>query len=266
MLDNKSIDLQSMGTLQSIDSLNIKNIFSILKYIQNTSKLRKSNSKSYYSILSINKKITKILSSIRRLKLRLNLNKYKFEDKLLFRLSQLISKYYGKKVEFNIINVKSLAYNTDIFTQVLTSKLRQSKSSPVKRMKSLLARVVIPKVNTILERGRVEKQVDHRLAENKYKNININNIITGRKLGTSDNLNKLLQSLYNETVIKSSKSNENLNHTNNDKDSESLTYYLKLRNIILNNIKYKTLGGARLVVKGRLTRRYRADRALYKFT
>ena len=41
-------------------------------------------------------------------------------------------------------------------------------------------------------------------------------------------------------------------------------YFLKLRDIIFENIKYKAMGGARLIVKGRLTKRYRADRALYK--
>jgi hypothetical protein len=33
---------------------------------------------------------------------------------------------------------------------------------------------------------------------------------------------------------------------------------------LLSSIKYKNIGGLRLEVKGRLTRRYRADRALYK--
>jgi hypothetical protein len=41
-------------------------------------------------------------------------------------------------------------------------------------------------------------------------------------------------------------------------------YYTNLRDIIFENIKYKVMGGARLVVKGRLTKRYRADRAVYK--
>jgi hypothetical protein len=33
---------------------------------------------------------------------------------------------------------------------------------------------------------------------------------------------------------------------------------------LLNSIKYKNIGGLRLEIKGRLTKRYRADRALYK--
>jgi hypothetical protein len=37
-----------------------------------------------------------------------------------------------------------------------------------------------------------------------------------------------------------------------------------LSEIIFNSIKYKNMAGIRLEIKGRLTRRYRADRALFK--
>jgi hypothetical protein len=37
-----------------------------------------------------------------------------------------------------------------------------------------------------------------------------------------------------------------------------------IRGSIFNSIKYKNMGGIRLEIKGRLTRRYRADRAVYK--
>jgi hypothetical protein len=38
----------------------------------------------------------------------------------------------------------------------------------------------------------------------------------------------------------------------------------KRNNIIFNTIKYKNLGGMKLEVKGRLTKRYRADRSIHK--
>ena len=51
-----------------------------------------------------------------------------------------------------------------------------------------------------------------------------------------------------------------------DKENKLKKKYenLKIRDIIFDNIKYKNMGGAKLRVKGRLTRRYRADRAVYK--
>ena len=39
----------------------------------------------------------------------------------------LLGKYYGKKVEFNIVNLKCIAYNSDIFTEILTLKLKKEK-------------------------------------------------------------------------------------------------------------------------------------------
>jgi hypothetical protein len=109
----------------------------------------------------------------------------------------------------------------------------------------------LPKVNRIIERGRIEKNVDLELVDNKYKNLNVSSIINNNNL-FKDSLNKLIYNIYNKTTLeKESQLKEN--HE-----------YLKIRDIILDNIKYKNMGGAKLIVKGRLTRRYRADRAVYK--
>src|SRR5208282_3377768 len=50
--------------------------------------------------------LEKEIATVAYYKLLLNLNKYKFEDIILLRLSPLISKLYNKKVEFNIVNLK----------------------------------------------------------------------------------------------------------------------------------------------------------------
>jgi hypothetical protein len=71
------------------------------------------------------KKVRIIFSTIRRLRLKLSLNKNKFEENFLNKLANYISKYYEKKIEFNIVNLKSLAYNSDIFTQLLTLKIKK---------------------------------------------------------------------------------------------------------------------------------------------
>jgi hypothetical protein len=204
---------------------------------------------NYFTIKPISIKLSKILLILRKYRLRLSLNKYKFEDKLLYKLNQYISKYYGKKVEFNIVNLKSIAYNGDIFTQILTSRIRKEKSSLVFNMNALLSKVRLSTANSIMERGRLEKTVDKDFIGNKFKNLNISSILNNSGL-FKDNLNSLLHNVYNKNT---SKEESNLN---ND--------YLKIRNVILDNIKYKTMGGAKLIVKGRLTRRYRADRAVYK--
>jgi hypothetical protein len=180
----------------------------------------------------------KELTLFRRYKLKLNLNKYKFEEKLLYLLSSLIGKYYNKKVEFHIVNMKSVILNSDIFTKILALKIKNKKANIIRIMNIILNKAVLPKVNRITEKGSMLKSIDFNLLENKYKNININSIL-------ENNLDKLLNGLY----------------TNVTRLNES---YDKIYDILFNSIKYKNMGGVRLEVKGRLTKRYRADRALYK--
>ena len=125
------------------------------------------------------------------------------------------------------------------------------------RINTLLSKIVLPKVNTIIERGRLEKNVDLELIENRFKNLNVSSIMNNNNKLYKNNLNKLLYDLYNKITFV----NDNIL---NDDIFTDKAYYLKIRDIILDNIKYKNMGGARLIVKGRLTKRYRADRAVYK--
>jgi len=81
------------------------------------------------------------------------------------------------------------------------------------RMNSLLSRIHLPKVNNIIERGRLAKAVDFELIENKYKNLNINSIL-GKEASANpkgdkgssneDNLNKLLYNIYYKTILTNS--------------------------------------------------------------
>jgi hypothetical protein len=111
-------------------------------------------------------------------------------------------------------------------------------------MDTILNKVVLPKVNRIVEKN-YKKQKDLNLLENKYKYLNISFILN------NNNLSELLNKLY--TNIVKDYYNNNLN-----KD------YFRIYELIFNSINYKNMGGVRLEAKGRLTRRYRADRALFK--
>lgn len=149
----------------------------------------------YTRLRRLAKLFYKILVVIRRYRLRLSLNKYKFEEVFLYRLSKLISKYYGKKVEFNIVNLKSIAFNGDIFTEILTKKLKRGRNSPIIIINSLLGKVILPKSNKIIERGRIEKTLDLELIDNKYKNPNVSSILHNNNL-FNYSLNKLLYNVY----------------------------------------------------------------------
>lgn len=183
----------------------------------------------YKGILSENlkKKLHKQLIYIKRTKLRFDINNLKFKDILLYKLSKLLSKFYKKKVEFNIINLKSFEYNPSIFTDVLRRKLSYRNAHILKIMKFILKKI------EKLERNKEITNVNSNIRENRYKNININTIVK------NVNLNETIKNLYNTE-----------NHNN--------------RKIIFNSIEFKNLGGIRLELKGRLTKRYRADRSLSK--
>nr|ACV41151.1 ribosomal protein 3/homing endonuclease-like fusion protein [Leptographium europhioides]ACV41154.1 ribosomal protein 3/homing endonuclease-like fusion protein [Leptographium europhioides] len=175
----------------------------------------------------------KELVYIRRCKLKLNLNELKFKDQFLHKLSLLISKLYNKKVEFNIINLKSIVYNSSIFTEIMGKKLRNKNTSLLKTMKFILSKGIILEENNKKERSRLIKSVNFSLLENKYKNLNINSFVK------DIDLNETIKDLYNLE----------------SKDN---------KDIVFDSIKYKNIGGIRLEAKGRLTKRYRADRALFK--
>jgi hypothetical protein len=230
--------------------------------LDNFSKDMLSKYKKLYIVKRNLKRFKLYLSTLRRLRLKLGLNKLKLGNKFLFRLTNSISKYYNKKVVLNIVNLKFIASNSDIFTEILTLKIKNSKVDPLAKMRSLLARVVLPEVNSVIERGRIEKQVDFSLIPNKYPSLNVHSIIKEKSL--NDRLDNLLYNTFKEKNI--SEQNKYVVKETPKVSISHENYFSKIREIIFNDIKYKCMAGARLIVKGRLTKRYRADRALYKFS
>jgi len=163
-----------------------------------------------------------------------SLNQYKFNNQILLpKLSNILNKIIGKKIEYNIINLKSIAYNTDLFTQALAFKLKKTRMNHIKSMFSILNRAYLPKINTIKERTLVKGQNNVDLFLDKYKDLKIIS-----NLNTNNNLDGLLSTIH-ETSKK------------------------EIHNTIYNSIGYKNMSGIRLEVKGRLTKRYRADRSIY---
>ena len=209
-----------------------KNIFLLL--LQSKNACTNMTNKFYSEI--IESLFIEELILLRRYKLRLSLNRYKFEEKFLYKLGKLISKLYNKKIEFNIINLKSIILNTDLFTQILATKVKERRGDIIRAMNIILNQAELPTVNRIKEKGVEIKSINSKLVENKYKDLSLIN---------KDNLDGILNNLY----------------YNIDTDSNENS---KLHNLIFNAIKYKNMGGIRLEVKGRLTKRYRADRAIFK--
>lgn len=209
-------------------------------------------------------KFIKKINLIRKHVYSYKIDRFKFEEiYFLYKLNGLLTKILNKKIEYNIINLKSLVYNTDIFTKALALKLKKRKFVVMRGINSIINRAKFPQVNTVIERTNLKKYKDPNLVHNKYKD---NHLLSN--LNMNENFFMFLRNMYNvhNKYLKS----HNLRLVSNG----SLSYKLlaisnsKIEKVvkrsIFNSIKYKNMGGIRLEIKGRLTRRYRADRAVYK--
>ena len=216
-----------------------------LQYLNKFIKLKDLYLKKVWGVI-LNKYARKYLRLLRKYDLLYSLNQYKF-NKLVFLpvLSNILNKIIGKKIEYNIINLKSIAYNTDLFTNALALKLRKKRINYIYSMFSILNRAYLPNINSIKERSLIKGNEKMDPFHEEYKDLRIiSNLNT-------NNLDKLLEGIY-PTNIKIH--NQKLNYSYGDK---------KIHNIIYNSVGYKNMGGIRLEVKGRLTKRYRADRSIY---
>jgi hypothetical protein len=204
------------------------NIIKIYKLIKNIYKSK---------ILSINSNYANILNNniiiLRKYILEYYLNKFKFEKSFIKILENYINKIYMKKIEFNIINLKHFSFSNNIINEILALKLKKKHINRWRSLISILSRVKIKKIKGNILRINLKKNKNNylHLIENKYKNLSLNFIIKNVKI----NVNKIFNNLY----------------------------YNDIKKIIFKYIKYKFIGGLKLKLSGRLTKRYRADKAVY---
>jgi hypothetical protein len=175
---------------------------------------------------------------VRKFHLAYSLNQYKFNKlRLLPKLSSILTKILGRKVEYNIINLKSITYHTDIFTNVLALKLKNLKNHYMKNIFRILNRAYIPTVNTIAERTFIKHA--NLLPPTESRDSKITSYLSGGASSDNENLDEVLNNLEGKNINKN------------------------IHNLVYNSIRYKNMGGIRLEVKGRLTKRYRADKSVY---
>lgn len=211
----------------------------------------------------------------RQLIYRFFLNKYKLERILLYRLGIYLKKIYKKKIEFNIINLKSVNFNVDILTSMLTLRIRirKKKQSPRPGWESLRLqrRTKYPiNINNIVERMYEGKIKDMSVLENNYRNLNINELIfsENNKVDLKDSSsNETKEILLYDTKNKDDIINKALlsfYKGKSIKDKNIKNHLINLNDIIFKKIiKYKNMGGMKFEISGRLTKRYRADKAVY---
>ena len=230
ILENNLRDLLSIFTICEINSVSHKYYEKIFNKIVNKTFLEKE------------------IMTIAYYKLILGLNKFKFEDKLLSNLKPMISKIYNKEVEFNIVNLRAIYLNSDLFTQAISLSLKKKNNILLKVLRSFLYMVKIPKRNVIRERFNYNNS--EKIWVNAVKNLRVNYLFQNNK----DSLNQLLLSLLKDPKL--------LNKIEENKFLHNRT--TGLLSYISNILKYKNIGGVRLEVKGRLTKRFTASRSIFK--
>ena len=229
-----------------------------LEYLNKFIKLKDLYLKKVWGVI-LNQYARKYLKYLRKYDLLYSLNQYKF-NRLVFlpKLSNILNKILGKKIEYNIINLKSVAYHTDLFTNALALKLRKRRINYINSMFSILNRAYLPNINTIKERSIIKGDQKMDLFQSKFKDLKIiSNIVfpampegIAGSLAPTSSLSKLLDGTYPSDI------NNGIMHSS-DANKENI------HNTIYNSIGYKNMAGIRLEVKGRLTKRYRADRSIY---
>jgi hypothetical protein len=128
-------------------------------------------------------------------------------------------------------------------------------------MFSILNRAYLPNINTIKERSIIKGDQKMDLFQSKFKDLKIiSNLVFPATSGIgsltqSSSLSKLLDGTYPSGAVKLLLNNGIMHSSDANKEN--------IHNTIYNSIGYKNMAGIRLEVKGRLTKRYRADRSIY---
>lgn len=168
-------------------------------------------------------------------------NKLKYNN-LIHGFKLLLSNVYNKSIKLNLVNLKYLHLNSDIFSEAVSIKLRKKNNRLLRIIKKALRLVKIPKI--VSHNPKIQNIV--KFTEfNWYgvnNDLNKNNISKARSV--NDMLDNLLLNMFPKEI-------------NYDKH--------QLSHNIIYSIKHKWVRGVRLEAKGRLTKRYTASRSLFKF-
>lgn len=176
----------------------------------------------------------------------LNLNKFRYG--FINKLMKLIEKIYAKKVEFNIVKLKKLHLNSDLFTQAVALKLKNRNNRLYKVLKSSLYKVKLPRIDRVSEIYHYINKDD--LLVNIIRNDNISSMF---KNNNNDPLNILLLNIFTDV--------ENFEK---DIKNTSLRNKISLQDYVFKFLKHLNMRGIRIEAKGRATRRLTAARSVFK--
>jgi hypothetical protein len=184
--------------------------------------------------------------------LLLNINKFRFG--FINNLMELVEKLYDKKVEFNIVKLKKLHLNSDLFTQAVALKLKNRNNRLYKVLKSSLNKVNLPRIDRVTEIfHHINKD---ELLVNIIRNDNISSMF---KDHSNDPLNTLLLDTFADVDNIKVKV---LKRTSSPLKAKQRS--ISLQNYVFTILKHLKMRGIRIEAKGRITRRLTAARSVFK--
>lgn len=230
-------NLREKGLLNNDEKLILFNMFNINTFVYPSYKIY------------LNKCVIKYTKVYYRLMYWLWFNNLKFSTSFIEKLTSLVMNMYDKKVEFNIISLKKMHFNSDIFTQGVTLKLRNRKNKLYRVLKASLRKLKLPYVR---KPNRLVKGDKNEYFVNKIRNNNISSMFTEYN---KDSLSKLL--------FKSIPWKKNLK-VKVAKHLKTIENNINLENYVFHNLKHREMAGVRVEAKGRLTKRFTASRSIFK--
>jgi hypothetical protein len=122
------------------------------------------------------------------------------DNKNKFYLSDLISKFYNKKVVFRIIQLRYLQQNTNILVEYLSNKLTNRKISVLTALRKTLKKVKIPSINR-LEINNKDKNLLREISLlNNISNVSVKNLKENKLVNKYILRNQLLTSIKYKAV------------------------------------------------------------------
>lgn len=183
----------------------------------------------------------------------LHFNNLKFDGGFISKLIDLVKQVYNKKIEFNIVNLKKMHLNSDVYTQAVSLKLKNRDNKLYRVLKASLRKIKLPVIKKI---DVIQKKPNRdEFLVNIIRNNTISTMLKKINKKNHDNLNKLLLNFYPLA--------DNLK-LNVIKKPFSIIRSFSLEDYVLKSLKHLNLRGIRVEAKGRLTRRFTASRSVSK--
>ncbi len=185
----------------------------------------------------------------------LKLNKLKSKEVFIHKLNELVNNVYNKKVVFNIVNLKKMHLSSDIYTQLVSLKLRNKNNKLYRVLKSSLRKVKVRQISKIAEKlGRPNMD---EFFVNRIRNNTIDSMLN-TSASQKDDLSSLLFDFYPRVKTFTKRISRFLTGP-----TSSLKGY-NLKGYVIRRLKHLKIRGIRVEAKGRLTRRARASRSVFK--